>query len=141
MLNMVDEDNIPSMYSGSNTTCPDYAPECGISTKLLAPMFITHGLEDMTSVIVGPGKLHTVEVNASAGSQVHWNFSTEKHDIIFRVNFEDVDDLVEPCRVDSHLCVQKGTLFCQKTGIYNLVFDNTYSSFTGKTLKYITWTS
>ncbi|CAG7826753.1 unnamed protein product, partial [Allacma fusca] len=57
------------------------------------------------------------------------------HDIFFRVDFEDVEDTVEPCRVDSDLCAQKGTILCDKIGRYTLVFDNSYSTFKGKSLK------
>jgi metal transporter CNNM len=141
ILAMIDEDNIPSLYSGANTSCPDYNIESDVDIKKLSPSFRVFPLEDMKKVNVGAGQVHTVEVKASYGTQIHWNFCTDKRDITFRVEYEDVEDIIEPCRVDSHLCIQKGKINCEKSGMYTLVFDNSYSSYTGKSLRYIVWTS
>ncbi|CAG7833219.1 unnamed protein product [Allacma fusca] len=141
MISMVHEDNIPAIFSGANTTCPNYTPGQKFDLKKLSPNFKTVLIEDMKSVHVGAGKSQSIEIRGAAGSQIHWNFSTENCDINFRVTYEDIEDVVESARVDSHLCIHKGTLTCGKSGAYNLVFDNSYSSFTGKTVRYLTWTS
>ncbi|CAG7721231.1 unnamed protein product [Allacma fusca] len=141
ILNMIDEDNIPSEFSGANTCCPDYNNDTDFDLKKISPRFQTFGLEDMTKVFVGARQTYTVQVNASSGTEINWNFATEKCDINFRVNFETDEEVIRPCRVDSHLCTQKGKISCETSGLYTLVFDNTYSSFKGKSLRYIVWTS
>ncbi|CAG7721381.1 unnamed protein product [Allacma fusca] len=140
IVTMIDEDNFPSLYSGANTTCPNFRLEVGLDAMKLSPSYKVYPKEDMTQVVVSPGQLYTVEVHAGYGMEINWNFCTDKFDIMFRVDFEDDEIVLEPCRVDSHLCVQKGRMTCERKGLYTLVFDNTYSSYTGKSLRYIVWT-
>jgi len=141
ILAMINEDNLPSAYGGANTSCPNYTFKPDIDVTSLSPCFGKYPVEDMKQVVVGAGQLYTVEVNASVGLEIHWNFKTHTCDIMFHVDFEDVEDIIEPCRVDSHVCVQKGRITCEKAGRYTLVFDNSYSSFKRKSLRYIVWTS
>jgi hypothetical protein len=141
ILSMVDEDNVPSMYSGANTSCPNYNIDTDVDVKKLSPNFRVFPPEDMKKVFVGAGQMYSVEVHASSGTHINWNFCTDKCDIVFRVDFEDSDEVIPPCRVDSHLCTQKGRITCEASGLYTLVFDNSYSSFKGKYLRYIVWPS
>ncbi|CAG7721232.1 unnamed protein product [Allacma fusca] len=137
ILSMVDEDNLSSIYGGSNTTCPDFNIEQGFDVRKISPSYKIFPVEDRKRVLVGPGQTHTVDVKANIGEKINWNFLTDSCDIIFGVEFNKTEDIIKPCRVDSHLCLQKGFISCEKSGLYTLTFDNTYSSFTGKSLGYI----
>ena len=71
----------------------------------------------LLSCVVEPKKQFTVEAKASAGERLLWNFTTEDHDIGFKVEFEDGSTVVQNCRVDSHKLLQKGALKVKKSGI------------------------
>ncbi|CAG7721230.1 unnamed protein product [Allacma fusca] len=140
IVSMVKEENIPSIYSGANTTCPDFNLKLNFDIKMLSPNFGEFQINDVKKVCVGARELYSVDISAKVGEQILWCFWTENCDITFGFNFEDDERIIGPLRVDSHLCNQKGSLTCAKSGLYTLVFDNTYSSFTAKPLRYIVWT-
>ncbi|CAL1528367.1 unnamed protein product, partial [Lymnaea stagnalis] len=56
-------------------------------------------------------------------------------DIVFSVNYRandqisvtEAEEIVAPCKCDSHIRTVKGELTAKKAGIYTLIFDNTYS--------------
>ncbi|CAG7785506.1 unnamed protein product, partial [Allacma fusca] len=104
ILSMINEDNLPSAYGGANTTCQNYRFQTDIpTTSSIVPCFGKYPEGDLRQVHIGARELYTVEVNATLGLRINWIFRTDDHDIFFRVDFEDVEDTVEPCRVDSDL--------------------------------------
>jgi len=56
-------------------------------------------------------------------------------DVVFSVNYRPSEsvtvskgqELVPPCKCDSHKQLTRGELSAKQTGVYTLIFDNTYS--------------
>ncbi|ESP03012.1 hypothetical protein LOTGIDRAFT_111159, partial [Lottia gigantea] len=66
---------------------------------------------------------------------LYWQFTSKPKDIVFSVKYTanepsplgDCDILVEPCKCNSHIQSVEGELLAKQSGIYTLIFDNTYS--------------
>ncbi|GFT95674.1 retinal-binding protein [Nephila pilipes] len=81
--------------------------------------------------------INVPEVN----STVEWIFETSTNDIavgyyIQKENGEDLEELLSPERVSSHLVPESGTFICERPGTYALRFDNTYSWLSSKKVFY-----
>jgi len=89
---------------------------------------------------IKPGKSHTIEVTVDkVGSELSWEFITENHDVSFAVYYVDngKNVVVHPSeRVSAHLGNIDGSFPCEKTGMYILEWDNSFSWTRGKNLKY-----
>ena len=80
------------------------------------PRYETLPEKEMVETEISPGKKHTIQINAQAGSTLSWNFRTEQYDIGFSVDLDDTEKIIKYARVDSHMTLQKGIITCQKTG-------------------------
>ncbi|GFQ73844.1 SEC14-like protein 2 [Trichonephila clavata] len=74
-------------------------------------------------------------------SNLQWDYQTLNFDICFGLSFrkDEISEskpIMTPRRVESHRIPESGNFFCEETGIYELIFDNTYSWFTKKDLVY-----
>ncbi|XP_062615341.1 FYVE and coiled-coil domain-containing protein 1-like [Saccostrea cucullata] len=77
-----------------------------------------------------------------------WEFRCHPKDVIFSVTYMEFDRpdpavthcLVPACKCDSHEQAVRGELTAKQTGIYVLLFDNTYSRITAKRICYSLWT-
>jgi len=80
---------------------------------------------------------HTVPLFMRDNQVACWRFSTQSHDIGFRVVFNE-QDVFPYQRIDSHLKAETGVfeLPSGHTGTITLMFDNTYSKFRSKALCY-----
>ncbi|GBL81265.1 SEC14-like protein 2 [Araneus ventricosus] len=93
-------------------------------------------------VVVECGAVHKVETLISEpNSFLQWDYQTVNFDICFGLSFKkDQDSESKPIlparRVDSHRIPESGSFTCEETGIYELVFDNSYSWLTKKELVY-----
>ena len=80
------------------------------------PRYETLPEKEMVDTEIPPGKKHTIQINARAGSTLSWNFRTEQYDIGFRVDCDETEPIIKYTRVDSHMTLQKGLIICQKAG-------------------------
>ncbi|KAG8230902.1 hypothetical protein J437_LFUL002933 [Ladona fulva] len=75
---------------------------------------------------------------------IFWEFSTDPNSIAFSVLYKTAADIPMSCalivvptrRVDSHLKPVGGRLRPKNSGVYILMFDNSFSRFTGKKITY-----
>ncbi|CAG7636611.1 unnamed protein product [Allacma fusca] len=116
----------------SNTVCMGGT----VPTKYYANGQVsTDGSDDIT-LTVGAGSKFEMDLDiAVPNSSLKWNFKTDGYDIGFSVKFEN-KEVVPYRRVDSHKTREEGSITCDRTGIYQLSFDNTYSRLRSKTLHY-----
>jgi len=72
-----------------------------------------------------------------AGSTLKWNLKSDGYDVGLSIICEDSGEEVVPYkRVDSHLAKVEGSLLCSKPGRYSVSFDNSYSRFRSKGIRY-----
>ena len=77
-------------------------------------------------------------MNNMTSFRKQYSSSLPCQDIVFTVTFkdsdidpesDDIEQIVAPCKCDSHKQTVHGELTTKKPGIYTLIFDNTYSLF------------
>ena len=95
-----------------------------------------NGQAGKSSVNVPAGKSLSIEIKVLLeGSALSWKFKTEENDISYSVNFGN-KVLVQNQRVDCHSRPVEGSIICASAGVYVLSFDNTFSRFRSKLVKY-----
>jgi hypothetical protein len=121
---------------GSNTSCTNYTIEDLyklLDNPIKCDDFPENAMKTMT---VDSGKKVTVDVRVDTSkSRLSWNFKTEKHDIGFTVLSPCNEELIRVSRADSAF-MQKGAIICEGAGNYQLIFDNSFSRFRSKQLRY-----
>eukprot|EP00057_Strongylocentrotus_purpuratus_P002221 XP_003724076.1 PREDICTED: FYVE and coiled-coil domain-containing protein 1 isoform X2 [Strongylocentrotus purpuratus] len=77
------------------------------------------------------------------GLMLCWEFVSSPKSIGFSVIFQDSSDSTSPheeliplCKCNSHQHAVQGELLARKPGVYTLIFDNKFSRFTSKVVKY-----
>ncbi len=98
--------------------------------------------EGLDFASVGHGDKLNLEYKVEEeGSILHWYFKTDKHDIGFGVYYKDIDnnkmkEIIAVDKRESHLVAEDGSFTCNKTGVYVVQFDNSYSWTRNKKLYY-----
>ncbi|KAL5488790.1 hypothetical protein EMCRGX_G017786 [Ephydatia muelleri] len=108
--------------------------------------------EGVTQVKVSSKQVHAVPFSVKAGSIIIWEFATKKRDIAFGVSFEPTEVVVNPTptqeplhklipilptlRISSHIHPAVGYHKATQDGIYEIIWDNSYSRFFAKDLYY-----
>lgn len=99
------------------------------------------------SVSIGRGSSHQMEYELIAPNcALRWQFSCDGADIGFgvylkkkmgeRMKAGEMREIVPNQRYNAHLVPEDGSLTCPEPGVYVLRFDNTYSVFQSKTVKF-----
>ncbi|XP_057372737.1 SEC14-like protein 2 [Daphnia carinata] len=149
LLEEIDADQLPAHYGGTMTD-PDGDPKC--PSKVVMGGKVPHSYYLCNKPPMAKDYMETVNIMAGgsgrkklkfkvdiAGSAISWEFMTEGGDIGFRVYSKDSkgrNDLIPPCRVDSHLVMEEGQVICNQPGNYVFEFDNTHSYLRGKKVRY-----
>ncbi|KAI9561273.1 hypothetical protein GHT06_012229 [Daphnia sinensis] len=149
LLEEIDADQLPAHYGGTMTD-PDGDPKC--PSKVNMGGKVPHSYYLCNKPPVAKDYMETVNVMAGGGgrkklkfrvdiprSVMSWEFMTEGGDIGFRVYSKDSkghNDLIPPCRVDSHLVMEEGQIICNQPGNYVFEFDNTHSYLRSKKVRY-----
>jgi len=127
-------EQIPSRYGGSNTTCKHFDRKQGFR--------ISHDIHEdfpetemTTASVLACQKLDLEYDVAEAGTKISWGFKSVDYDVGFGVLCDEVE-VTDFCRVDSHVLTQKGSIISERPGKYIIRFDNTFSWFSPKTVKY-----
>ena len=148
-------EELPQCYGGTachpDTFCTDTLGMGGIIPERY---YLKNILENERQ-----SELTLVPVQAKSSAQVPitvrqpkailcWIFKTESYDIDFAIYFQPGEE-VAPChltelncvhaleRCDSHVVPEKGDIMCVTPGTYILYWDNTYSWFHNKEVRYI----
>ncbi|CAL8125545.1 unnamed protein product [Orchesella dallaii] len=140
LLNLVDEDQLCVRLGGSRRSrVPILNAERGAykSQKNKNPV-VLEDQDGFLAVTVGAGQtfklLQEIDVESS---QISWTFKTDSHDIGFSITSDESNEEIVPySRVNSHEEPHVGAIRCAKPGNYTLVFDNTFSRFRSKVLRY-----
>ncbi|XP_071497537.1 uncharacterized protein [Diadema antillarum] len=84
----------------------------------------------------------TVAIN-EVGLMLCWEFVSSPKSIGFSATFQESlssagppEELIPLCRCNSHQQAIQGELLARRPGVYTLIFDNKFSRFTSKTVKY-----
>jgi hypothetical protein len=125
LLELIDADQLPVEYGGL-CSCPGGC----IPTYLDKEVYIGAGSTHEETVELGP-----------QGSTVSWSFQSVSHDISFAVVHKPPSGakvtLSPPTRhKNTAQSKVKGSVVVPDSGSVSLVFDNSYSYMTGKTIKY-----
>ncbi|XP_046633868.1 SEC14-like protein 2 isoform X1 [Daphnia pulicaria] len=150
LLEEIDAEYVPSYYGGTLTD-PDGNPKCpsklNMGGEVPASYYLSNNgpvakdyMETMT-IIAGAGGRKKMKYKVDVASSIlKWEFMTEGGDIRFRVYTKNAkgseEDLVLPCRVDSHLAMEEGQMACDEPGKYVFEFDNTFSYLRTKKVRY-----
>ncbi|GIX90915.1 SEC14-like protein 2 [Caerostris extrusa] len=136
---MVDENgdpNCPSFYKMPlNSTVPE-------SFMLYNQLGILEKDPAALRTVIECGTVFKVEcVVPESNSSLQWDYQTVGYDVCFGISFkkdqnEESKRILSPRRVESHRIPESGNFSCEEAGIYELVFDNSYSWFTRKELIY-----
>lgn len=130
--------------------------ECKKNMLMKSSEWIKRQLESLVQVKVSSKTKHVVHFNVKAGDVIIWEFATKKKDIAFGVFFEATEVATEQSpvpdsheyidskmssilpifRVGTHAHPTVGTHTASLDGIYEIIFDNTYSRFFAKELYY-----
>lgn len=147
----IDLSILPASLGGIRSD-PDTDPDCQslyqkpLGIPLPDHLFSTDHLEVLKNdpeakrVLVEYKSIFIAEkVVTEPNSSLQWDFQTVDYDIRMGLQYKK-DEHSEPIeimpthRVDSHIFPESGKFPCGKPGIYELVFDNTYSWMTSKEL-------
>ncbi|XP_065337104.1 FYVE and coiled-coil domain-containing protein 1-like isoform X1 [Cloeon dipterum] len=151
-FSVISEDDVNLSQCVPYTPNPEilqYWQSCEVQsgmTKRVAEML---GHNSSSEVWVRAGVIYSVPILVNAEDltpqvNITWQFSTEPNCIAFSILYKPDADvppenssiLVPTTRVNSHLHPIRGKLKARKEGLYTLLFDNSYSRFTGKKLQY-----
>ncbi|XP_038077168.1 FYVE and coiled-coil domain-containing protein 1-like [Patiria miniata] len=104
-------------------------------------------------IIIKAGHSYAVPIHLDApGIILCWEFASAPKTVSFSVTYQpadppsptdgtqgqpsQVDELIPLCKCNSHRHAVQGELMARKAGIYTLLFDNSFSRFTQKSVKY-----
>lgn len=143
LVTVIDPEVLPGFLGGQRTD-PDGNPLCESFIKHggLVPerYFIKKkensivnlpGVEKMTVTRMSKTQI-SVEVTES-GSHIEWEFETKNRDIAFSLLYKKnkidptIIEVIPKQRIDTYMSSETGMYKCDKTGIYIIEFDNTYS--------------
>jgi len=124
LLDLIDADQLPVEYGGT----------CSCSGGCI-PVHLNN------EIYVSAGSSHEATVQVSSGSSLTWAFQSIAHDISFEVVHNSptgerkVLSPKERCTTAASKTV-KGNVTISDPGTVSVIFDNSYSYWTGKTIKY-----
>uniref|UniRef100_A0A1I8H8W6 CRAL-TRIO domain-containing protein n=1 Tax=Macrostomum lignano TaxID=282301 RepID=A0A1I8H8W6_9PLAT len=119
--------------------------------KVPEELYLTEGLvgcDDAVEIEIGFNEKKTVGIDVQQpGSLLKYEFSTKGYDIAFGIDLVAPADacqngaktrrhVLPTARYNSHMAPEVGTLLCETAGLYELVFDNSFSWTRGKRLLY-----
>lgn len=155
LLNEINPDQIPVHWGGTakdndgNIYCQSCICLGGTVPESFYMKNITDNIDmtQFTTAIVNRASAISLEYKVDiSGSVLRWNFWTDNNDICYGVYFqadpkiqkmEEMEQVVEPSRVNSHLVPECGYIQCNKVGTYFVHFDNKYSWVNAKKLSYL----
>lgn len=148
------DDSILPAYLGGQRTDPDGNPECSslyavpLGSQLPESLWACnqHAIlikdpEAKRTVVENKGTYRVETVISTEECSLLWDFQTDQYDIRMGLDYKANEDsepqtLIKLHRVDSHRIPESGRYKCFKTGIYEIIFDNTYSWMNKKDLIY-----
>ncbi|KAI0234851.1 SEC14-like protein 2 [Lamellibrachia satsuma] len=162
LLEVIDADQLP-VHWGGTATDPDGDPYCRSQVCMggeIPSHHYTNHLENVdisqfTTKSLGRGSSLELEYPVQRQNTVlRWQFFTEDSDLSFSIarqsstsagegepqsssKAEAVEEIVKPCRVNSHLIPESGSLVCTIPATYIIKFDNSYSWLKSKKLSYL----
>nr|CAD2197588.1 unnamed protein product [Meloidogyne enterolobii] len=147
----VDLDAWPVHWGGR--MCENGDPKCPSKVRYgLGPVPDSYYVDQSTVMTdydqlttVYAGDKHLIELRVKANTRISWQYMTEEEDIGFAVYFDSsgtANNLAEmECvypyiRLECSLVPISGSMLCEQTGRYIIEFDNYYSWFSAKQLRY-----
>ncbi|XP_015905821.2 SEC14-like protein 4 [Parasteatoda tepidariorum] len=137
----VDEDGNPECASMYLMPLNEPVPE---SLMLYQQLGVLENDPAATRIVVECGCASRIELMVKEPKTViQWDFQTIDYDIRFGLSLkedeaEESTEIITPHRVECHMYPETGTFKCLNAGLYELVFDNTYSWVTNKEIIYKT---
>ncbi|XP_021368394.1 SEC14-like protein 2 isoform X3 [Mizuhopecten yessoensis] len=151
LLKYIDADQLPAAYGGTlvdklgDPRCGEMIVQGGEVPKELYANADSLERDKFTSVTVGSKQLLDLDYNVTIPESVlSWQFFTEGYDVGFAVYKRiqeglqkgNMEEIVTPERVTSHIYPGDGSVVCKTVGTYVVRFDNTYSWTRGKKILY-----
>ncbi|ELU07678.1 hypothetical protein CAPTEDRAFT_168514 [Capitella teleta] len=155
LVKYIDPEHLP-VHWGGKATDPDGDPFCASKVCLGGPvpeefnipsMTENSNLQGFTTAVIARGSdLKLVIDVEKPGSILKWNFATDGMDITFGIrhnpisnktnDMDKMETLVRPERINSHIVPEYGSITCDKSGSYIVLFDNSYSWLHAKKISY-----
>lgn len=151
IFHLVSDEEIARSQSASSDDFQYQDPNPNVTTGIVikAAELEKGEVNNSSEFWIKPGKSHAIPVVIDKQNTVLcWEFTSHPKDVIFSVTYVEFDrpdptlthSLVPPCKCDSHKQAVRGELTAKQTGVYSLLFDNTYSRITSKKINYSLWT-
>uniref|UniRef100_A0A914WA98 SEC14-like protein 2 n=2 Tax=Plectus sambesii TaxID=2011161 RepID=A0A914WA98_9BILA len=141
------------MHWGGQLTDPNGDPKCPSKVRYgLGPVPETYFVDrssalsdydDKTTVYAGDK--HLIELNVEPNTRISWQYMTADDDIGFAIHYDktgkannltEMEAVFPYIRLECSLVPVSGSLLCEKPGRYLIEFDNYYSWFSAKELRY-----
>lgn len=138
LRDLLPHDQLPSRYGGANTSTKNFDQSLGY--RVIPSLPVTLDEKDLKPTNVPAGQKLDLDYEiVNPGTVLSWAFKTDGYDIGFGVFYCSDGgevEVVDFCRVDSHILLQKGSYKCDNPGKYIVRFDNISSWITPKSLHY-----
>ncbi|KFM72976.1 SEC14-like protein 4, partial [Stegodyphus mimosarum] len=149
----IDPSILPACLGGTKID-PDGNPECPslyekpMGATIPENMMLTNQFhllkEDKSAektVVENRSAFRIENLITEPNSILKWDFQTTQYDIRVGLNYKpdkasEFEEIIPLHRVESHRIPESGSFSCQNAGIYEIVFDNTYSWINKKELIY-----
>ncbi|XP_065106968.1 SEC14-like lipid binding 8 [Paramisgurnus dabryanus] len=148
----ISPEELPAYYGGKLTD-PDGDPRCRTKITFASEVPRSYYVREAIKtdydhcVTIGRGSTHQVEYEILAPNcALRWQFSSDGGDVGFGVYLKkrmgewvkagQMKEIVPSERYNAHLVPEDGSLTCPEPGVYVLRFDNTYSIFQSKTIRF-----
>lgn len=147
LLKLISSEELPAFLGGQQTD-PDGDPRCISKIRWGGTIPESCYLKDlvdmdkMTSGVIAAGNKLTLDFQVnSKGSVLRWEFTTDDYDIAFGVrravqDGSSYENVIPVERVKSHVVPEDGSFLCEDCGVYQVIFDNSYSWSRAKKLWY-----
>mmetsp|Transcript_28604 Transcript_28604/g.56206 ORF Transcript_28604/g.56206 Transcript_28604/m.56206 type:complete len:378 (-) Transcript_28604:143-1276(-) len=136
LLQEIDASVLPDYFGGERKECPSIKPGGEVPPELFKD-----NSDAYTKWVVPRGQTFSHEIKVTKeGSMLSWDFFTESRNIQFFVTLtkplEEEEVVVAKEKLESHVSSVQGELVCDFTGIYKLVWDNSFSWLYSKSLSF-----
>lgn len=142
LIKYIDADELPA-FLGGNKTDPDGNPLCKTFVKHGQPIPESYYFSNRKKLLSSSSHLKKLTVLRSSKEEMHfeitepgslleWEFELKNRDIDFVVYFSSNEEcnrveIVPKQRMDTFYGPEKNYIKCESSGIYTIVFDNSYS--------------
>ncbi|XP_072020526.1 FYVE and coiled-coil domain-containing protein 1-like isoform X2 [Amphiura filiformis] len=146
-FDIISEEEVQSAKEEDSITPAKSTKGMSLTNSVVSAVMTTKELEAGfgcdAEIQIRAGHSHSIPILLDEpGLILCWEFASAPKTIAFSVTYkqaetsETYEELIPLCKCNSHRHAVQGELMSRKAGVYTLVFDNQFSRFTAKVIKY-----